>query len=156
LKQSGASGGFSLVEITLALGITAVCLIAIFGLLPIGIQANRNATEQTHSLAVLSAVSADLRATPGTGGGTSQQFKITIPSDPSTASGDLTLYFDEHGGFATSLQAVSMYRLVVTFVPNNAGSRGATLVDLRLTWPAAATPANANGSSETFVALDRN
>ena len=38
---------FSLVEVTLALGIAAFCLIAVFGLMPVGVQTNRNATSQT-------------------------------------------------------------------------------------------------------------
>ena len=40
-------GAFSLVEVTLALGIAAFCLIAVFGLIPVGVQTNRNATSQT-------------------------------------------------------------------------------------------------------------
>jgi uncharacterized protein (TIGR02598 family) len=35
---------FSLVEVTLALGIAAFCLIALFGLMPVGVQTNRNTT----------------------------------------------------------------------------------------------------------------
>ena len=38
---------FSLVEVTLALGVAAFCLIAVFGLMPVGVQTNRNATSQT-------------------------------------------------------------------------------------------------------------
>ena len=45
-KLSGATA-FSLVEVTLALGIAAFCLIAVFGLMPVGVQTNRNAISQT-------------------------------------------------------------------------------------------------------------
>ena len=38
---------FSLVEVTLALGIAAFCLLAIFGLLPVGIKSQQNAIGQT-------------------------------------------------------------------------------------------------------------
>lgn len=156
MKKKVIATGFSLVEVTLALGVAAVSLVAIFGLLPVGLQTNHNAIERTSSLQMLSAVAADLRATPGTGAGTSQQFQINIPSDPTAAAGSAALYFDEHGQFSNSLQADSRYRLVVTFVPNSAGAHASTFVNLRLTWPAAANPANASGSSETFVALARN
>lgn len=148
--------GFSLVELTLALGVAAISLIGIFALLPVGLQINHNAIEQTNSVQMLSTVVADLRATPGKGGATSQQFQIDIPSDPSAASGSFTIFFDEHGQFATSLQSSSRYRLVVKFLPNSAGAHGATFADLKLTWPAAADPANATGSIETFMALSRN
>lgn len=148
--------GFSLVEVTLALGVAVLSLITVFALLPIGLQINHNAIEQTNSVQVLSAVVADLRATPGKGAATSQQFGIAIPSDPTGASGSSALYFDEKGQFATSLQANSRYRLVITFVPNSAGTSAATFADVKITWPAAANPVNATGSSETFIALDRN
>ena len=55
---------FSLVEVTLALGVAAFCLIAIFGLMPVGVQTTRNATSQTTSTNIVAAVVADLRATP--------------------------------------------------------------------------------------------
>src|SRR5215813_5749765 len=53
---------FSLVEVTLALGIAAFCLIAVFGLMPVGVQINRNATSQTAATNIIGAIIADLRA----------------------------------------------------------------------------------------------
>src|SRR5437667_9070298 len=55
---------FSLVELTLALGVAAFCLLAVFGLMPIGVQTNRNATSQTRATNIMAAVMADLRAMP--------------------------------------------------------------------------------------------
>ena len=55
---------FSLVEVTLALGIAAFCLIAVFGLVPVGVQTNRNATSQTTATNILSSVVSDIRASP--------------------------------------------------------------------------------------------
>src|SRR5438876_4585783 len=54
--------GFSLVEVTLALGIAAFCLLAVFGLMPIGVQTNRNTTSQSAAANIIAAVVADLRA----------------------------------------------------------------------------------------------
>src|SRR5947208_1971523 len=53
---------FSLVEVTLALGIAAFCLLAVFGLMPIGVQTNRNANSQSAAANIMAAVVADLRA----------------------------------------------------------------------------------------------
>src|SRR6266478_5842762 len=53
---------FSLVEVTLALGIAAFCLLAVFGLMPIGVQTNRNTTSQTAAANIMAAVIADMRA----------------------------------------------------------------------------------------------
>src|SRR5436309_10307035 len=136
---------FSLVEVTLALGIAAFCLIAVFGLVPVGVQTNRNATSQTAATNIMAAVVSDLRATP-TANPTSSQFAITF----GTAK---TLYFDGAGQFTTTLGANSRYQLNITFPASPAGLRYA---DVKVTWPAAATTTNASGSSEMFAAFDRN
>jgi uncharacterized protein (TIGR02598 family) len=144
--------GFSLVEITLALGIGAFCLLAVFGLMPVGVQTNRTATSQTAAANVMAAVIADLRATPKANN-TSTQFGITFGTNP------LPLYFDGSGRFTMSLGANSRYQLNVTWnVANSTGACSAALpcADLKVTWPAAATTANATGSAEMFAAFDRN
>lgn len=144
---------FSLVEVTLALGIISFSLLAIFGLLTTGLRLSHTASEQTASVGILSAAAADLRATPKTVS-TSVQFGIALPATPGGNS-TTTLYFDSTGQSSTGLNGSSRYRLVVTFVPN-AGTSSATLATLRLTWPAAAAPTNANTeASEIFIALDR-
>ena len=152
--------GFSLVEVTLALGVAAVSLLAIFALLPVGIKTNQVAIEQTASTDIFSAVAADLRATPVTNprgaARTSSRFGIPIPANPVSAKTAVTLYFTTDGQFATSLATNSRYRITVTFLPNGTGNRTATFVDLTGTWPAAANIGNAGGSAEMFIALDRN
>jgi uncharacterized protein (TIGR02598 family) len=137
--------GFSLVEVTLALGIAAFCLIAVFGLLPVGVQTNRNATSQTAATNILAAVVADLRATPLTNA-TSVQYGITFGTNPPP------LYFDGSGQFTTTLVANSRYQLNVMWY----GTSGLRYADLKITWPAAAAIANASGSAEMFAAFDRN
>jgi uncharacterized protein (TIGR02598 family) len=149
------STAFSLVEVTLALGVAAVALLAIFGLLATGLQINRTATEQAASSDILTAVANDLRATPATTA-ISTQFAIAIPPNPVVTPIGTTLYLDSTGQSSTSLDSASRYRLVSTFLPNG-GGRTATLVSLRLTWPAAADPTKTStGAAEIFVALDRN
>ena len=151
---------FSLVEVTLALGIAAVSLLAIFALLPVGVKTNQIAIEQTASTDVLSAVAADLRATPVTtprgGAATSPRFGIAIPPNPVGANATTTLYFTSEGLFSTTLAPGSRYRVSVTFFPNGAEARTATFAHLNATWPAPAAPIKAEGTAEMFVALDRN
>ena len=142
-----STSAFSLVELTLAIGIAAFCLIAVFGLMPVGVQTNRNATSQTAATSILSDVIADMRATPNPPAiNTSAQYGITFGTDK-------TLYFDGAGQFTTSLGANSRYRVSITF-PSS--PTGLSYTDLKVTWPAAATPANASGSVEMFAAFDRN
>ena len=135
---------FSLIELTLALGIAAFCLIAIFGLMPVGVQTNRNATSQTAATNIIAAVVADLRATPKNST-TSSQFNIAFGTNPPP------MYFDGAGQFATTLGANSRYQLNMTWT----GSAGLRYADVKVTWPAAASAANASGSVEAFTAFDR-
>ena len=134
---------FSLVELTFALGVAAFCLIAVFSLIPVGIQTNRNATSQTAATNIIASVIADMRATTSS---ISPQYGITF----GTAT---TLYFDAAGQFTTALGANSRYRVGITFPSSPSGL---SYADVNITWPAAAAPVNASGSVEMFAAFDRN
>jgi len=160
-RRLRSAAAFSLVELTLALGIAAFCLIALFGLVPIGIQTNRNATSQTAATNIMAAVVADLRATPKTNN-TSSQFCIALGTST-------TLYFDSAGrcskdsAGSTSPCGVSWvpplqtrYQLNVTWSTTGGCSAALACADLKVTWPAAAVPANASGSAEMLAAFDRN
>ena len=140
--------GFSLVEVTLALGVAALSLIAVFGLVPVGVQTNRNATSQTRATNIAAAVTADLRGTPR-GNNTSPQFGITFAAPK-------TLYFDDTGQFTTVLGANSRYQLNVTWTTTGGCFPTLPCADIKVTWPAPATPASASGSVEMLAAFDRN
>ncbi len=144
---------FSLVEVTLALGVAGFCFIAVLGLLPVGVQTNQRAISQTAATGILSSVVTDLRATPKAAT-TSTAYGIAL-------SAPTTLYFDSQGQFqpgVTSPGANSRYRLVVTIPTNPAGLNAATFAYLRVTWPAVINPVTAPpvGSSEMFAAMSRN
>ena len=145
------AAGFSLVEVTLALGIAAFCLIALFGLLPLGVQTNQSSISQTAAASVLSSVAADLRATPKTSL-TSPQYDITFGSAR-------FLYFDGEGRCVTPTDpnAIPRYRVTITFPASPIGSFAPTFVSLKVTWPALADPATITpaGFVETFAAFDR-
>jgi len=147
-----------LVEVTLALGVAAVSLIVIFSLLPVGLQTNQRSIEQTASADILSAVAADLRATPVTSprgnAATSTQFGINIPAAGGT--GTTTLFFNSAGQSNSSQQSDSRYRVTVSFVSSGGGVKTATWADLKVTWPAGAAITNTQGTAEMFAAFDRN
>jgi len=139
------AAAFSLVEVVLALGVAAFCLIAVLGLLPVGVQTNRNASSQTAVSNIIATVVSDLRTTPAAAT-TSPEFAITFDAEK-------TLFFDASGQASPSLSGDSRYRLNVTW---NSAPTGLHYAVLKATWPAAATPANASGSTEMFAAFDRN
>src|SRR5664279_3775732 len=145
------AAGFSLVEVTLALGVAAFCLIGLFGLLPLGVQTNQSSSSQTAAASVLSSVVADLRATPKTNP-TSLQYEITFGAVK-------ILYVDGEGRAVVPANgnAIPRYRVTITFPPSPSGSFAPTFVSLKISWPALADPATSTpaGSIETFTALDR-
>jgi uncharacterized protein (TIGR02598 family) len=150
--------GFSLVEICLALGIAAFCLVAIFSLLPIGLRGNMESSEETVATGILSLVSADLQSCPVTTprgqAATTVQFGIPIPGNPVAAETVVApRYFSESGYDGTSAQPNSHYRVDVTFLTNS-GTHAATMAHVKASWPSAAP--NPLGRIETLVALDRN
>lgn len=162
LHQSRA---FSLVEVTLALGVAAFALVAIFGLLPVGLTSNQNSVEQTAAAGVASSLVADLRATPSAST-SSPRFLIPIPA---TGTSTATLFLKEDGTISGAVNANASpalnprYRATLYFfAPTTAGLRTATSVRVLLTWPAMADPTAAtapskfSGSFETMTTLDRN
>ncbi len=137
---------FSLVELVLALGVAAFCLFAVFGLMPVGMQTNRNAASQTAATNIIAVIVADLRTTPAAAT-TSPQFAITFGTDK-------RLYFDASGQASTSLTPDSRYQLNITW---NSAPTGLNYAVLRVTWPAQIDPATTTpgGSVQIFAAFDR-
>ena len=159
-KRRTSVAAFSLVEVALATGIAGFCLLAVFGLVPLGVSTGQTASDQIAASSILTHVLADLRATPMTsppgGAATSLEYKIALGVQK-------TLYFGSAVGSAgqqfsasTTLANTSRYRLTVTFPPS-AGGRTATYVTLLVSWPASLDPSNlATGRVQTLAVLDRN
>jgi hypothetical protein len=131
--------------------------------MPVGVQTNRNATSQTAATNIMAAVVSDLRATP-TFNTTSTQFGITFGTN-------VTRYFDSTGSCSCDSAGLQKFNsgtgscsdtwspaLQLRYQLNVmwSGSTGLRYADVKMTWPAVATPANATGSTEMFVAIDRN
>src|ERR1043166_467046 len=146
-RYSSRGTGFSLVEVVLALGVAAFCLVAIVGLMPVGVQTNRHASSQTAATNIMAVIVADLRTTPAAAT-TSPQFAITFGTDK-------TLFFDASGQASTSLGPDSRYRLSITW---NSAPAGLSYGVVRVTWPASVDPSTAtpSGIVKTFAAFDRN
>jgi type II secretory pathway pseudopilin PulG len=163
--RSRSIAGFSLVEVTLALGIAAFCLIAVFGLVPVGVQTNRNATSQTTATNILSSVVSDIRASPkASSSSLTAKYKIRRSKGNNT-----TVCFDGQGqpdgagqiGNVPCRAGNWRYRLYVKIYPTatltnpNLIPYCANYVVLKLVWPAAADPLSAtpSGSVETVTSF---
>jgi len=158
MKYSAGHRAFSLVEVTLSLGVAAFCLIAVFGLLPAGLNSNKTSIEQTAATNLLTAIATDLRAAPnpppGATAQSSAQFGIQIPAGSGSVTSG-TIYVAEDWE-VTHSSSGARYMVSLLITPPGSGSKQATVVHLRLTWPAAAPVTDAAGSVEGVVALNRN
>jgi len=169
MGRGRAAAAFSLIEVTIALGIAAFCLVTVFGLLPIGLVSNQTSLEQTMAGNMTSAVISDLRSAPSCGAVTSSRFGLPIPAAGSPATMH-TIYLTSSGS-ATAVDsaplmsgsAISRYRMTVQFFPPQTTAPCAvTAVRFLVTWPALADPnyqtlpANYSGAYEADTTLGRN
>ena len=150
------SSGFSLIEVTIALGITVFALITILALIPTGLGANRASTQLTNATNVLTGIFADLRQTPTSAAIASSSSALNAKSplygiDVTQPSS--TLYLDANGALQAA-SANARYKVTVALTQPVSGQRLATSGTLTITWPP--TSSSGAGSTSTFIALDRN
>jgi hypothetical protein len=161
-------GAFSLVELALALGVASFCLLAILGLLPVGLTNNQASIGQTAAASFTRSIISDLRLTPVALPATDQNSPLFRLSIPATGATTQTIFLREDGtaignpGMDAAASANPRYRATVTFNERGA-TRAATPVRILITWPALADPNAADpvpkrfaSSYETFTSLDRN
>jgi uncharacterized protein (TIGR02598 family) len=152
MTLSRTNKGFSLVEITIALGIAAFCLLSIFALLPTGMNTNRSSVDETIGANLAAAIVADLRATPifATGATTNSP---TYGLDPDTDTGGTphTLYLKESGEKGSS-GADSDYIALISVTKDKTVAT-TKAIDIQIQAPAAAKIPHT--VFEAWTALDR-
>jgi uncharacterized protein (TIGR02598 family) len=156
LKQGRA--GFSLAEATVAVGIAAMALTSLAGLLLGSLQSHRQSADRSAAAQLLTGVVADLRMAAGSSAETSPRLGLSL-------TGSTTLYLDAAGNAGaiagggnaeTHTGFTANYRLECVAAPGSPDScepQAARPVMLRIIWPAEANPVRAEGSLTVFVAL---
>jgi uncharacterized protein (TIGR02598 family) len=143
------TSGFSLIEVTIALGIAAFSLVSILGVMPVGLSTSASAKRQTEAVNIMSSVTADIRSAATSG--TSSRYKIVLDSGDAT-----TLYFSGPEKYTAAATTASQYRIAVTPYSPPAGQRRATWARVRVTWPVSANSNCLQSAVETSLSLDRN
>jgi len=161
------TAAFSLVEVTLALGVAAFCLIAVLGLLPTSLKTQQSSIQQTTANQIISTIfsflRADVRLPPG------QENKV-CGDDGTCDWGNLhgnwgrralpdTLYFNKEAkqiGLGGDPPTDAVYRATITYrLPP---SETTALADIRVTWPARVDPDSGGvpaGSVTSLIAVNR-
>jgi len=146
--SSGGRSGFSLVEVVIALGIVTFVIVAIVGMLPVGLRQANDSESETRAVNILGAIAADRASTPATSNSPAYQ----IPALP-VSGGVYSNSFGvkETGEFVGSDFGQARYRVSYIARPPSAGRLDPWQIFLRVTWPAADT--NAPSAVETIVSL---
>lgn len=135
------SGGFSLVEVVVAIGVVAYAIFGILGLLPVGIKGFQNATCEAAGADVLSALSVALRSAQTTNG-TNFDWSFSGTNCHYIVGGS----FVSNNWSSLSPEGVSvpnpLYRQLcaVCIVTPPASSCGEGSAVLSVAWPASANP----------------
>ena len=144
------SQAFSLVEVTLALGIISFGLISIMGLIPMGLGIVKESAHEAAALNILSSVSSDLQCV---GSNTTNSAIYQIPVN-SVNSGKR--YFDIDGNWlgisATISSDAAVYALSWTIQARSL--QGPPVAFISIDWPAKAT--QPLGSVDCVLVLTRN
>lgn len=151
-----SSSAFSLVEVVLALGIAAFCLVAMLGLLPTGLKSAKNTTDQTAAASLLDNVALDLRSTPA-GSNSTPLYAITLPAVGSLGTPTTTnFFFNEDGGYSSTIVGIST-RYGVLLTMSNSTSNSTTAL-IRIYWPPSipiTMLTNALGIVESVITIRR-
>jgi Tfp pilus assembly protein PilV len=173
-KRNPSTSAFSLVELTIALGVVVFSLVTILGLLAVGINSTRTSTVQTAATNILTSVAADLQAypnitpsyTPVTAKGminagrsaiVTPLYGIQLPVGGAAATKNYTIYIGENGQ-TNSTAAGSIYQLNVWITASNTSGtpiHQETFARLLISWPAAVSYLKAQGYVESVVAINR-
>jgi len=148
-KRSENTTGFTLVEVILALAVVSLGIIAILGLLPVGLQSSRDAADSTLAATIVQDTFSNLRT---------NDFHNAYPCDTCTTLKDLATYdtslaggpvsngYDQAGFSVGNKWGDAYYKVMLGYKPQT--PLDMTCVIATVVWPAQSrAPINTN----TFV-----
>lgn len=144
------SGGFSLIEVVVAIGVVSCAIFGILGLLPVGIKGFQNATCEAAGSDVISSLSVALRAAQTTNG-TNFDWSFNGTACSYTVGGSKTTNIWSTLSLEGGSSANSFYRqlaaVCIVTPPTSPFGEGSAV--LSVAWPAAANP-SFNGTNLTW------
>jgi len=159
------TAAFSLVEIVIALGVAAFCLIAVMGMLPIGLKTQQASIKQTTANSIISQVLSKLRAATRVPPGQEDRTDSKWLLHPHTGGGPWdptpdTLFFTNEGNsVGSALTTDSIYRATINYYAPPDPAYTTSLANITVSWPPQFDPTNPTsalaGKVETFVAINR-
>jgi Tfp pilus assembly protein PilV len=155
---------FSLVEVVLALGVAAFCLIAVLGMLPVGLKTQQGSVNQTKANAIISYIVGELRADVRLPSGKASQVQgnwSSLHGRWAAIAQPDTLFFTNDGqlisvvqGSAPPAPAGAVFRATLTYMKQP--SVTTSLAQITVSWPAAQSDSTkVAGSIDMLAAVNR-
>jgi type II secretory pathway pseudopilin PulG len=164
VKQSlPETAAFSLVEVTLALGVAAFALLAILGMLPTSLKTQKASVQQTAANSIISQIvgklRADARVPPGQENRDDSNWYLhphhNGPWDPTP---DVLFFTNDGKSVGSTITITSVYRATIQYIfpPTDTTA----LADITVSWPPQVDPTDPAtgviaGKVTTFVAINR-
>jgi len=138
-RNNTSNAGFSLIEVVIALGIFSFCIVAIVGLLPVGMNSVRSVSNENNAIHIASSIEGIWQVAPTNTSITYSNFPITNLYIGITNNAP-PFYFNEFGEQTDS--AGSSVNMTYTA---NASTTTSSAYDVKMVfkWPPHATSANA-------------
>jgi uncharacterized protein (TIGR02598 family) len=141
---------FSLVEVVLALGVIAIAITAILGVLPVALSTGHSAQDETRAAHIAQSAFGSLVAEARTASGNLNP-AATIPSTTTsvdlTSSSQYTMYADNKGQLTNSA-ANATY--AITIYTNITDPASANAVTVRVLWPLVPNQGPTPAPNQTF------
>ena len=130
-RHHTSNAGFSLIEVVIALGIFAFCIVAIVGLLPVGMNSVRSVSNENNAIHIASSIEGIWQVAPQ--GSTITMSNIITNLAISAPVANTNYYFDEFGDPLANSTGAALKMNYKT-----AGSGNSTTVNMTFSWPPSA------------------
>ena len=137
-----SNAGFSLIEVVIALGIFAFCIVAIVGLLPVGMNSVRSVSNENNAIHIASSIEGIWQVAPL---GSTITMPNIINNLSISTSQNSTYYFNEFGEPLANSTGASLKMSYTTVNYTAAGTGNATTVNMAFSWP----PGAGNPNNQT-------
>lgn len=151
LRRKNAEA-FSLIEVTLAIGICAFAMISMVALLPMGLKLNGELDDSARSVSIAGAIAADrLSSLLNTPSLTYRTPALLDSSGKPVPLSEFSFYVTETGEHTTT-PSEARYKATLQYIPvSNVDFKPPFYIALRISWPALA--ANPTGNFETIITI---
>jgi len=136
MRRTASKAGFSLIEVVIAMGIFSFCIVAIVGLLPVGMNSVRSVSNENNAIHIASSIEGIWQVAPL--GSTITMTNIITNLAISASVANTPYYFDEFGEPLTNSTGASLKMNYKTAV----SSGNSTTVNMTFSWPPNATSTN--------------